>query len=216
MVKPTTKYIIGITILVVLHLVGLTLVLNQYYAHLALTPLNLLISASLLLFFHQPLDKRLLAYLIIVCISGFLIEWAGTATGKIFGQYFYGNNLGVKCLDVPIIIGLNWFILSYSSVSLVNYFFKNATNYSFFLMAFLASVCMVALDFFIEQVCAQLDFWYWKGSLAPLENYTAWFLFSFAFNYLLVKLMPRHQNTIGIWLYGLQCLFFISLYLYFY
>jgi putative membrane protein len=38
----------------------------------------------------------------------------GVHTGILFGNYKYGNALGLKLNDVPILIGINWFIVVYA------------------------------------------------------------------------------------------------------
>ena len=49
-------------------------------------------------------------YLLIVFIWGMLAEIIGVNTGLIFGSYNYGDSLGIKVMDVPILIGINWII----------------------------------------------------------------------------------------------------------
>ena len=70
---------------------------------------------------------------------------------------------------------------------------------------------MVLVDFFIEQVAPTYDFWYWKNQLVPLQNYTAWFAFAFAFNFLFQRLQIAQNNKVAVWLYGLMLLFFVGL-----
>ena len=48
----------------------------------------------------------------------------GANTGLIFGNYTYGNILGMKVLGVPLIIGLNWFIVMYCA-GVATQFYEN-------------------------------------------------------------------------------------------
>ncbi|MBK7882949.1 MAG: carotenoid biosynthesis protein [Chitinophagaceae bacterium] len=48
--------------------------------------------------------------LICVCI-GIAVEIIGVKTGFLFGNYSYGIVLGPKIQSVPILIGINWFII---------------------------------------------------------------------------------------------------------
>jgi putative membrane protein len=203
---------IGIAILVILHAVGLigTAFFNEDL--MKLTPVNLLVSIAVVLWFHKNYNKPFLLYLAVVYVFGYLVELAGINTGKIFGQYFYGNNLGIKLADVPLTIGINWVMLSYGSMCIVGRLSDkfNALRNQFLAPA-IGAFLMVFADFWIEQLCQRLDFWYWKGNVVPLQNYTAWFLFSFAFNFLFVRLQVQSKNLVAVWLYILQLLFFIGL-----
>jgi putative membrane protein len=165
------------------------------------------------LWFHQEYDARFLLYAIIVFVNGFLLEWIGVTTGKVFGVYFYGNNLGYKLFDIPVVIGINWLMLSYSSMNVAQLLIQRANllKHKEWLLPLIGAVLMVAVDIWIEQVCSRLDFWYWKDQVVPLQNYTAWFLFSFAFNYLFVKMEVKTGNKVAVLLYLLQLLFFIGL-----
>lgn len=202
---------IAIGILVILYTVGAVSTIIGYEELLKLSSVNLLLTLFLVLWF-QPKTKAFVVYAFIVYFAGFFIELAGITTGKIFGQYFYGNNLGIKLWDVPIVIGVNWLLLSYSSVSVTAYLAKRISMVKkAWVFSLVASVAMVGIDALIEPLCARLDFWYWKGGDIPLTNFTAWFLFSVAFNYLGVKLGVHQQNNVGIAAWLLQVLFFVSL-----
>ena len=41
------------------------------------------------------------------------VELVGTKTGMLFGDYSYGKVLGPALQGVPLIIGINWFIMMY-------------------------------------------------------------------------------------------------------
>lgn len=207
-----TKTILSISVLCILYAVGLfgTTLFQLNLMHL--TSINLLISAFLLFLNHTRLDNRFIGYAVIVFVAGWLLEWVGVETGRVFGQYFYGNNLGVKLLDIPIIIGMNWLLLNYCSSVIASRF---GARYTFlnspFPKAFIAAALMVLVDFFIEQVAPVYDFWYWKNQAVPLQNYTAWFAFAFAFAYLFQRLDIHSENKVAIWLYGWMLAFFVGL-----
>lgn len=203
---------IGIAVLIILHAVGLIGTAFFDEDLMKLTPVNLLISIGVVLWFHEIYNKPFIIYLAIVYVCGYLIELAGITTGKIFGQYFYGNNLGIKLADVPLIIGVNWVMLSYGSMSIVGRLSdKFIALRNQFLAPAVGAFLMVFSDFWIEQLCQRLDFWYWRGNVIPIQNYTAWFLFSFAFNFLFVRLQLHSKNIVAVWLFILQLLFFIGL-----
>lgn len=203
---------VWIAVLVIVYAVGLfgTLYVNE--SLMRLTPANLLLSAGVLFWFHNPLNKSFLTYAGIVFVMGFVLEWVGVETGKIFGQYFYGENLGVKLLDIPLIIGLNWLILSYCTTSVVSQWMSAVSEkFKPFVIPAVAALIMVFIDYWIEQVAPRYDFWYWKDQAVPLQNYTAWFFFAFAFNFLFVRLKLFSYNPIALPLLLLQAVFFIGL-----
>lgn len=180
---------------------------------MSLTPVNLIISVFVVLFFHDDWDIRFVVFLFVVFSCGYLIEAIGVNTGKVFGQYFYGNNLGVKLFDTPLIIGVNWLMLSYCSSVVARqalYYVPVIANRV--VAPLLATCIMVILDVIIEQVAPQVDFWYWKNQVVPLQNYTAWFAFAFAFNFLFQQMETNSNNPIAKWLLGLQFVFFLGLY----
>ena len=71
-----------------------------------LTPLNLLFSAIILFSHHKPINLSWVIFFVVVFVWGFFIEWAGVASGMVFGTYSYGESLGLKIFDIPVIIGL--------------------------------------------------------------------------------------------------------------
>lgn len=172
----------------------------------ALTPFNLLLSAIILFLFHREWSKAFLLFCGICFITGYFAEVAGVATGLIFGSYSYGPTLGWQLLEVPLIIGLNWLILIYSTGVICD---KLSLHVAF--KAIAASCLMVLLDFFIEPVAVAFDFWQWENSLIPWQNYAAWFAISFCLHLLFYLLPFPKQNRAAKYLYLLQLVFFIIL-----
>jgi putative membrane protein len=206
----------AIAILIILYAVGIGGMLLGYEGILKLTPINLIVSVGIMFWFHPQADRRLVLYSGIVFFSGFIIEWAGVRTGKIFGQYFYGENLGIKLFDIPLIIGVNWIMLSYASMQVVHKLFGKfyMPNHQL-IHAFIGALLMVIVDVLIEAICGRLDFWYWKDQVPPLQNYSAWFTFSFAFNFLYKRLQINSGNGVAVALFIIQVIFFLVLNLHF-
>lgn len=143
-----------------------------------------------------------------IAILGFLAEALGVATGKIFGAYEYGQNLGLKILDVPIIIGINWAVLSFVCTSLANYIVRK----SIYLKTLLASLLMLVFDFFIEESAPKFDFWEFELNPVPIENYISWFILALIFNYAILAMKFKSNITICFHIYTVQVLFFIMFY----
>lgn len=208
---------ISIAILLIVYAVGLVGTIFVDASILKLTPINLLLSIFLLGLNHSQFDLRLLAFAAVVYIGSFILEALGVATGAIFGQYFYGENLGFKLADTPLMIGVNWLMLCYcSSVVVSRFTAKTAVLNNKFINALLAATIMVLLDVLLEQVAPMVDFWYFKNQTPPLQNYTAWFAFAFAFNFLFQQLQIDTSNKVAGWLLGLQFVFFAALSVAFY
>jgi len=70
---------------------------------------------------------------------------------------------------------------------------------------------MTALDYLIEPVAVQYDFWYWQHAIIPLQNFVAWFYISFAMQLFFNKMKPVEDNGAAIPLFILQIVFFTVL-----
>lgn len=186
-------------------LIGLQLPLTASLFR-ALTPFNLLLSAAILFSFHRQWNRAFILFCGVCFLSGYFVEVAGVATGLIFGSYAYGPTLGWQLLEVPLIIGLNWLMLIYSTGSICA-----GLSLPLALKAALASGLMVLLDLFIEPVAMAYNFWQWENDLVPWQNYAAWFIISFSLHLLFFLLPFRKRNLAAKYLYGLQLIFFIIL-----
>lgn len=198
--------------------IGLLIPATQPYFKLV-SPSNLWISLILLLLFHKDFNKSFVVITIIIFLTGFFVEVLGVNTGIIFGKYWYGQTLGTKLFEVPLVIGANWLLLIYcSSVVVINLFeiFTKYLSNNFFLnhpfiKAIFASILMVFLDYLIEPVAVSLDFWHWESEKIPVQNFQAWFLVAFILNYLFLKSKFLKSNPLAGLLLFLQFFFFISI-----
>lgn len=151
---------------------------------LKLTPAQLLLSLLLLLGFHKGWTDAFPIVATVAFWIGFGAEVIGIHTGYIFGDYVYGDALGPKLWEVPIVIGVNWFLLVYLTGSV----FSKVTDNDFY-AALLGATTMTAFDYVMEPVASALDFWYWKLDIIPAENYLTWFFVAF-----LIHLIYRKGN----------------------
>lgn len=173
-------------IVILLHLVGIIgICLPATRAiFLLLTPLNLLITASLILLGAGKSIAGKYPVLLLVALIGYLVEVIGVATGLIFGNYQYGATLGLKLLEVPLLIGVNWFTLSYCTFAVIK-----EIRLPLSIKAALGACFMTAYDWVMEPVAVQLDFWSWANQQIPLQNYVGWFVTS----YVLLQLIGRTE-----------------------
>ena len=120
----------------------------SYPIFVKLIPYAIIISIFMLYVFHpNKKDLRLFIVLFVIFMLGFLIEMLGVNTGQIFGSYKYGKGLGIKIVETPIMIGINWAFLVYLSTSVTQKFKING-----FAGAFVASLIMLFYDFIIENI----------------------------------------------------------------
>ena len=172
----------------------------------ALTPFNLLATAAIVLHFEEEKSPRYFAFIFITFLVGFFAEVIGVKTGIFFGEYYYGNTLGWKVLDVPIAIGLNWVIMIYTT----GLFARSVTNSKYYAIV-LGAILMAAIDIFIEPVAIKLDFWQWAEATVPLRNYLGWFVLSLLLHFFFSFSMPKSNNSLAIRLLYILILFFIIL-----
>lgn len=200
---------ISIAILVIFHSVGLAGILLGYeHVFVSLTPLNLLLTLSVLIV-NQHRNSTAL-WLTFPVVLGFLVEVMGVNTGFPFGSYSYGTTLGPMLLNTPLIIGVNWLILIYGAMSIVSFLPVNE-----WLKVLTAAVLMVLADLIIEPVAIKLGFWTWNLGNPPLENYVAWFFVSVIMSTVLWKTKVEMNKPVGIAMYSITVAFFLSLFLFY-
>jgi bisanhydrobacterioruberin hydratase len=141
---------------------------------LSLTPLNLLATASIVLWNIKNWSAKTLLALFIPVTLGFVSEFLGVNYGLIFGSYTYGNNLGYKVFGVPLLICTNWAMLTFITADVARYFTKNI-----WLSALAGAALMTILDLIIEVSAPRFDFWEFEGKVVPLQNYMGWFIIAF-------------------------------------
>jgi len=138
---------------------------------------------------------------------GFIAEWLGVKLGFLFGDYSYGANLGMKLDDIPIIMGINWVILSLATRGIIQRFFKFPV-----IKILVSSVLMVSLDVLLEPLAPQLDYWSFDTMVAPLSNYMGWLIYSLLIQILLELVQFKGHFMISLHILIIQLLFFGSLY----
>jgi len=136
----------------------------------------------------------------------FALEVLGTKTGIIFGNYVYGNTLGLKISGVPLIIGFNWVLVILGSITLSEQIEQNI-----FLRALLTGTLAVLFDLVLEPIAIKLDYWRWNSGLIPLLNYYSWFLISFIASILYDMFKIKTNENIPESYFIVQLLFFMIL-----
>ena len=189
-------------------LIGISLGFETWFV--SKTPVNLLISSFLLILVF-PIDttKKAGVFALLWCL-GMFSEWIGVHSGFLFGTYAYGSNLGPKIDGVPILIGINWALLSFISAVIA----QRITSKGMLQVVY-AAFLMLVLDFFMEQSAPRFDFWEFEGGEVPIKNYLTWLAVAVLFQ-IGIKVMRISGNLrFSAHLYGAQLLFFLYFYLWF-
>ena len=131
-----------------------------------------------LLVVNNSIDKKFLTRLFFIFLLGLGVEIIGVNFSFFFGEYKYGDNLGVKIFDVPIVIGFNWVLLIILTGNFANRVFPN----SIIGKVLFGSTIMILLDLLIEISAPKLDYWEFTTNPVPLSNYFWWFIFSIIFH----------------------------------
>ena len=204
----TEKTIIYLMVIYLIGIVGM-LVEATRSIFIFLVPLNIIGAVTIILLYHKDWSKRFLLIVSAICLGGFLIEWMGIRTGIIFGNYQYGTGLGPKIAQVPIVMGLNWFLLVYGATVISSKLLNKR-----FLIAAMGASLMVVYDLFLEPSAMQYSFWNWDGDMVPLRNYLTWWISAFVFIYFyLVTIKIQPKNPVAEAIFWLQLAFFVCLYL---
>lgn len=162
----------GIILLLILYGVGIAslMVSGLRSVVLPLSPYTLLLSFLILMTSYRW-KSPLVWVTAIVFLLGFAAEWIGVHKGWLFGSYYYGANLGPKISGVPLIIGVNWAMLTVVTGAVAAVFIKRP-----WVIVVVAALLMTGLDYFMEPVAVENGYWFWKGGKIPFYNYICWFL----------------------------------------
>ncbi len=184
------------------------------------TPLVLLTMFILLAKTQIKLSKDYILFFLIAFVIGMATEIIGVNTGLLFGDYQYGPVLGPKIFGVPLLIGLNWFVIVFCSGSLLtqcvdlierklNVNITVAT--STFIVVLGGAAIATCFDFILEPVAIKLHFWSWDRGYIPLFNYGCWFIISAILLCIKMYLKKMRVNTFATSLLIIQAMFFLML-----
>lgn len=198
----------SILVLAILHVVGLVGILIPQTKDLvlSLSPINLFIGFLLLLVSEFKVKRPLLTFIIIAFAIGFGSELVGVHTGILFGNYSYGANLGLKFMEVPLIIGINWAVLAITSASLTEKLTENLS-----VKVLVNTLLMVFFDFIMEPVAMKSDFWSWHNDEIPFYNYVCWFFVALLLQVIYLFFFKIKSNIVFKSLFIIQLVFFTLL-----
>ncbi len=200
------KYLI--LFLSIFYLVGAVgMSLEEYKEQfIALSAFHLSLNLAVLLLSKKSHTSKFYLLALAVLILGMVVETIGTKTALLFGSYTYGNTLGLKIFGVPLIIGVNWLVLVIGCSSWV----KNLKT-SIWVKTLLAAALMTALDFLIEPIAVEFNYWTWTEGEIPLFNYLCWFALSLPMHFAMLKWDLLENSKVPKAIVVMMFLFFIYL-----
>lgn len=171
-----------------------------------LSALNLAISFGALILNRKAKPLTFVVFLSIAFVIGISVELIGVHTSYLFGSYFYGNSLGWKWYGVPLIIGLNWGILTVTSSAIIHRFQLNKH-----VEAILAAILMVLFDYILEPVAIKLDYWHWTEGQIPVYNFICWMGVSYLLQLIYQRMKLAEVNKVAESLFLMMFIFFTLL-----
>lgn len=151
-------------------------------------------------------SKNAAYFFVLGYFFSFVIEMIGVQTGVLFGSYQYEYGLGIKLAETPLLIGVNWLMLTMGSASISNLLFANANKVIHILVG--ASL-MVLYDVLMEQVASFMQMWSWKNDLIPIQNYVMWFGASLVMHGLYRHFKIQQETWVSVYVFAFQYLFFL-------
>ena len=218
-----SKYQVATAIAVLFHTIGFAgIVFFKSDFIIQSTPLNLLLMFGLLVWTQREKNLFFWLFVLVTFAAGIAVEMIGVNTQLLFGDYSYGKVLGYQVNNVPVIIGINWFLIIYCcgitvQTILMKAITKVATETSTPPMVLKAlsvivdgATLAVFIDWIMEPVALQLGYWTWNGDI-PVYNYICWFVVAIAMLAVFHFLKFNKQNKFAVHLLMIQVLFFLLL-----
>jgi bisanhydrobacterioruberin hydratase len=224
-IQKISKYQAATGLAILFHFFGLTGILfwdKNFF--IQSTPVNLLLMFVLLVWTQEERNKQFFLFAATAFVMGFAAEVIGVNTGLLFGDYTYGKVLGLKWAGVPLLIGINWFVIIYCSgisisMLLMKMIYKVSAQARQPPMALKAlsliadgATLAVFFDWMLEPVAVKLGFWQWNGDgTIPVYNYLCWFVISTGLLTIFHFCKFSKQNKFAVNLLLIQMMFFLLL-----
>jgi len=183
------------------------------------TPFHLMLMTGLIFYTQSNINKNFLLGLLACFVLGFTAEWIGVHTGYLFGSYEYGNALGWKWMGIPLLIGINWWMIVYSSGNAMEIVWrkimanteetKNSPSLKIISFLIDGAALTTLFDWVMEPVAIRLGYWSWHGlNVPPGYNYLCWFLLSVLMLAIIRKTISKNPNRFALHLLMIQLGYF--------
>ena len=207
-IKATNKETAVIVFLFIIYFVGIVGSFLPLWRNivLPLSPITLLLSFLALIYTTPTPKKPIFLFILFSAIIGFVVELIGIHTGYLFGNYHYQQNLGVKIAEVPIVISINWALITLGAAQIAALISENK-----YARIVLAASVMLLFDLIMEPVAIKSQFWTWSGGIIPTYNYVSWFLVGLFLQVIYFQKIVHRTNNVLVFLFTLMMIFFIAL-----
>lgn len=225
MIKSISKYQAATAIAVFFHTIGLFGILffdREFF--IRTTPYNLVLSFLLLLWTQFDRNSWFWIFVGSCFVVGVAVEVIGVNTSLLFGHYRYGEALGLRFKEVPLLIGINWFIVIYCcGVSINTLLMKlmsrlpagsepKAQTLKALSVVVDGATLAVVFDWLMEPVAVKLNYWQWLGDGSiPFFNYVCWFVVSILLLLVFHYGKFEKRNNFAVNLLLIQVMFFLLL-----
>lgn len=133
-----------------------------------------------------------LQYALTTMVFAFLLEWLGVSTGFPFTSYSYTDELGLRVLDVPLLIPVAWTMAAYPALLLARTLAARS-RWNPVTASAIGAVAMTAWDVFLDPQMVAAGYWTWVQPFWSLPgvpgipglNFAGWLLGSFVLMLLL-------------------------------
>ncbi len=162
---------------------------------------------GIIVYSYDNFDSRFLLFALTTFVIGFLAEYIGVHTGWLFGHYQYGRTLGIKLFEIPLMIGVNWFLLVYAAGITL----QRSRLKSTLVRILSGATILTLLDVLIEPVAIHFDYWHWLDASVPFKNYVCWFVLSALLLFIFEQFKFKRQSIVSPALLIAQFVFFAVL-----
>jgi putative membrane protein len=172
---------------------------------LQMTPLNLMLYLVFIVVNVEKINLKFFYAFLIPFFIGFITEFLGVNYGLIFGSYEYGENLGYKVGGVPVMICVNWAVLTFITADI-----SKLVHKSIWIRSFIGGLLMMLLDLAIEVSAPRFDFWEFENEIVPIQNYVGWLVISFIAHLLFQRFEIKTNKQISIQIFIAISVFFLT------
>ena len=134
---------------------------------------------------------------VFIFFSTFIVEWAGSDSGFLFGSYDYTDRFAPNIFGVPIAIGFAWLMVIATTHVVARWIVPNGG----LLYAFTGGVGAVIIDLIIDPVAYQIkEYWIWQDTGLyydiPWTNFFGWFVVAFILHLAIDVIMKQKSMHI--------------------
>lgn len=190
------RHIISAGIIILFHVCGLIGIDRTQYASWfeQASWFTILLSFLLIIWCDEQESKGPLAiFMAFTFIIGMIVEIVGVRTAAIFGSYHYTPLLGLAVMGVPLMIGINWILMTYTTGAVVSLIDMPA-----WAKIIGGAILMTLSDSLLEGFAIRHHLWDWYDGNPPLQNFIAWFVVSLVLQGLFHLLIPKTQNKLTV------------------